>query len=234
MLEILYEDAHLLALRKPAGLSTTAPAIAGPTLETAAKAYLRPDDPGSAYVGLVQRLDRPVSGVILLAKTKRDARRLARQFEHRQVSKVYWAIVEGRPELRPDSEAVWEDWLYREDTGLGRVQTCAPGTPRGQPARTRVRPGPSSQATRLPEGCAWLVLRPETGRMHQLRVQASARGWPILGDSLYGSTHPLEGGIALHARSLTVRHPALDRPITFEAPPPPHWADWGIELSEPV
>lgn len=231
VLSILYEDAHLLAVDKPAGLSTQAPPIAGPTLETAVRAYLRPDDPASAYVGLVHRLDRPVSGVILFAKTPRDAKRLSSQFANRVANKEYWAVVEGRPTWPPGDVVTWEDWLCREDTGLGRVQTCSPGTPRAQAARTRVGLGPAAPGTRLPEACAWLRLRPETGRMHQLRVQAASRGLPILGDRVYGSTRPsLDGSIALHARSLTVRHPSLDRPITFRAPIPDAWAGHGVDL----
>ncbi len=228
MIEILYEDAHLLAVLKPSGLSTQAPPIAGPTLEAVVRAYLRPDDPASAYVGLVHRLDRPVSGVILIARTKRDARRLSQQFERREARKEYWAVVEGQPTA---PLATWEDWLCREDTGLGRVQTCVPGTPRSQHARTRLQADLDAEA-RLPDGCSWLRLWPETGRMHQLRVQASARGLPILGDRLYGSQRSLGEGIALHARSLTIRHPALDRLLSFRAPLPASWAEQGIDLPE--
>ena len=99
-------------------------------------AYLNPAEPNSAYAGTVHRLDRPVSGVVLWAKTRRDARRLSQQFENRRVEKTYWALVEG--EVQP-TEGDWEDWLVREDTGLGRVQTCLPGTPRSQRAFTRLR-----------------------------------------------------------------------------------------------
>lgn len=226
MLEILYEDAHILGVSKPAGLSTQAPPIAGTTLETLVRAYLRPEDPTAAYLGLVHRLDRPVSGVILLAKTRRDARRLSRQFEHREVRKEYWAVVEGRPE---PGDVTWEDWLCREDTGLGRVQVCAPGTPRSQQARTRVR---LESAGTVPEGCAWLRFWPETGRMHQLRSQASARGLPILGDTIYGSQRPFEGGIALHARALTFRHPSVGRRLTLRAAIPSTWAGQGVQPSE--
>lgn len=228
MIPILFEDAHLLVLNKPAGLSTQAPPIAGPTLEVRARSMLRPDDPGSAYLGLVHRLDRPVSGVILLAKTKRDARRISRQFERRQVGKEYWAIVEGQP---PFAKATWEDWLCREETGLGRVQVCSPGTPRSQQALTRSEAIPVPPGD-LPDGCAWLRLWPETGRMHQLRVQTSSRGWPILGDQQYGSSRMFEPGIALHARSLTVRHPALDQLMTFLAPLPASWAEQGCRVGE--
>lgn len=225
-MHILYEDAHCLAVSKPAGLSTQAPPIAGPTLETMVREHLRPGDSNDVFAGTVHRLDRPVSGVVLWAKTTRDARRLSRQFERREVEKVYWAIVEG---TTPPRAGVWEDWLCREDTGLGRVQTCNSGTPRSQLARTRVENGAPA---RLPDGCFWLELRPETGRMHQLRVQAAARGGPILGDALYGSSRPFPNGIALHARSLTVRHPALDRPIRFVAPLPESWEVAGVRLLE--
>jgi 23S rRNA pseudouridine1911/1915/1917 synthase len=225
-MRILFEDAHCLALVKPAGLSTQAPPIAGPTLETWVREYLSAGDPAGAYVGTVHRLDRPVSGVSLWAKSPRDARRLARQFELRQVRKVYWAIVGGQPE--PPS-GVWEDWLCREDTGLGRVQTCAAGTPRAQHARTRYERG---EAVDLPAGRCWLRLVPETGRMHQLRVQAASRGWAIAGDRDYGSELPWPQGIALHARSLTVRHPVLGTPLELTAPVPEAWHEAGVRLPD--
>jgi 23S rRNA pseudouridine1911/1915/1917 synthase len=177
-MDILYEDAHILVVNKPAMLSTQAPPIAGATLEAAVRAHLNPADPASAYVGTVHRLDRPVSGVVLWAKTPKAARRLSRQFAARRAGKEYWAIVEGRPAT---AQGVWEDWLFHDKTGLGRVQIVAPGTPRGQPARTRFRREPAAS---LPEGLSWLILSPETGRTHQLRVQAAARGLPILGDRM--------------------------------------------------
>jgi 23S rRNA pseudouridine1911/1915/1917 synthase len=221
-LAILYEDAHLLAVAKPPGLSTQAPPIAGATLETAVRAYLHGDGAGAAggFVGTVHRLDRPVSGVVLWAKNPRAARRLSQQFERRQVHKEYWALVAGDPPPEGAGAGVWEDWLCREDTGLGRVQACAPGTPRAQRALTRWRSG---RVAGLDPGVAWLRLEPETGRMHQLRVQAAARGWPVVGDALYGSTAPFPEGIALHARRLEVRHPVLERPLTFVAPLPASW-----------
>ena len=223
-LAILHEDAHLLVVDKPAGLSTTAPPIAPDSLERRVRAYFRPDDPASAYVGLVHRIDRPVSGVVLIAKTPKAARRLSGQFARREVSKEYWALVEGRPPIRPGGVATWEDALCRDETGLGRVQVVAPGTPRSQTARTRVEIGDDRHGTSPPEGCTWLIMRPETGRTHQLRVQAASRGFPILGDSHYGSARPfLDDAIALMARSLTIRHPALDRPETFTAPLPTSW-----------
>jgi 23S rRNA pseudouridine1911/1915/1917 synthase len=216
-MDILFEDAHILVVNKPAMLSTQAPPIAGATLETAVRAHLNPIDPAAPYVGTVHRLDRPVSGVVLWAKTPKAARRLSKQFAARRTVKEYWAIVEGAP---ASPEGLWEDWLFHDNTGLGRVQVVAPGTPRGQPARTRFRLGPGGV---VPEGCSWLVLYPETGRTHQLRVQAASRGMPVVGDRLYGSTREFPEGIALHARSLTVVHPVLEAPMTFTAPVPKSW-----------
>lgn len=222
-LVILYEDAHCLVVSKPPGISTQAPPIAGPTLETAVRAYLYPEAEASSggFVGTVHRLDRPVSGVVLWAKNTKAARRFSKQFERRLVRKEYWALVLGANP--PEGSGTWEDWLYREETGLGRVQVCAPGTPRAQRALTRWR------AERLPmplePGVAWLRLEPETGRMHQLRVQTASRGWPILGDAVYGSRAMFPDGIALHARCLTVQHPVLERPMTFVAPLPESWPE---------
>ncbi len=215
MLSILHEDDHLLVVNKPAGQSTQAPAIAGWTLERAVRTHFNPENPAAAFAGTVHRLDRPVSGVVLWARTPEAARHVSRQFERRQVTKLYWALVAGRPAT---DTGIWDDWLVREQTGLGRVQTCLPGTPRAQPARTRFR------IAALLEHAAWLILTPETGRMHQLRIQTASRRCPILGDTLYGSTTPFaESAIALHARSLNLAHPADNRPIQFLAPPPPSW-----------
>jgi 23S rRNA pseudouridine1911/1915/1917 synthase len=224
---ILFEDDHLLVVNKPAGLSTQAPPIAGPTLETWVRAHLRPDDPSSAFAGTVHRLDRPVSGVVLWAKSPRDARRMSRQFERRTVDKEYWAVVSGGPPA--GATGVWEDWLCHEDTGLGRVQVCAPGTPRSQHARTRWTILDRVGGER--EDLTLLELRPETGRMHQLRVQAASRGWPIVGDALYGSSVEfVPDGIGLHARALEIEHPVLGQRMRFEASVPEAWVRAGLTL----
>jgi 23S rRNA pseudouridine1911/1915/1917 synthase len=224
-LVILFEDAHCLALAKPAGLSVQGRALGEPSVEAAVRKHLRPDDPGAAYVGIVHRLDKPASGALLWAKTPKAARRLAEQFAGRRVHKEYWAVVEGTQTER----GLWEDWLSADPaTGLGRVQVCHREAPRARHARARYELG---HPDRLPEGCSWLKLWPETGRTHQLRVQAAARGAPILGDRLYGSQRAFDEGIALHARALVVEHPILRTPMEIVAPLPASWTKQGIVVA---
>jgi 23S rRNA pseudouridine1911/1915/1917 synthase len=206
------------------------------TLETDVRLWLQPRDPESAYVGIVHRLDRPVSGVLLWAKDPKAARRLSAQFEKRQTIKEYWAIVEEREPASARSgasiltaiEETWEDWLLRADPA-GVVRTAETGAPGARRAVTRVA---RDEAERTPDGCALLRLWPETGRTHQLRVQAASRGTPILGDAVYGSARAFAPGIALHARSLQVRHPARGTPLVLLAPLPDSWAEQGIVVPE--
>lgn len=221
---IVHEDSAILVVSKPAGLSTQAPAIAGETLAVQVRNYLARGCEAEPFAGTVHRLDRPVSGIVVWAKTRRAARVLARQFERREVRKEYVAVAAGK--IVPP-EGLWEDWLTREETGLGRVQCCRAGTPRSQLARTRYR---VETDVEVPEGCMAIRMWPETGRMHQLRVQLAARGAPILGDRLHGSTREfMAGAIALHARSITIRHPDDGNPVRFAAPVPAAWHFAGIE-----
>ena len=245
-LTILFEDDHCLALAKPAGqFSQGAWAPHGHiTLETAVRRYLRPGDPHAAYIGFVHRLDRPTSGVILWAKTEKAARRLSIQFQKRLAFKEYWAIVEStasaqtpgeaRPELVYAGEecdkTVWHDWLTRADEN-GRVSAVDRETRGAREALTQVRL--STAASSLPEGCSWLRLWPQTGRTHQLRIQAARRGAPILGDVTYGASRRFAhvNRIALHARSLTLKHPTSGRELLLVAPVPTWWANEGLAVA---
>jgi 23S rRNA pseudouridine1911/1915/1917 synthase len=221
-LTILYEDNHLLAVSKPAPMLTQAPPGV-PSLEAMAKAYLKEKHhkPGNVYLGIPHRLDRPVSGVIVFARNTKAARRLAEQFQERQVRKLYWALVEGTPQ---EAEGRWEDWLLKI-AGEARSERATPDTPKAKRAALRFRRLQSFEARSL------LEMEPETGRMHQLRVQAALRGHPVLGDVLYGSRQPFgppadlprDRVIALHARELTLLHPIRFEPLTLTAPLPATW-----------
>jgi 23S rRNA pseudouridine1911/1915/1917 synthase len=236
VLSVLFEDEHCLGIVKAADQfvqGTWAPP-GEQTLEQEVRSYLGPADPAAVYVGIVHRLDRPVSGALIWAKTAKAARRLSAQFERRQVRKEYWAITEvhEQPQMRSPGrnpgvgegdEGSWTDWLTPPGVpGVARV--VEPGTSGARLAVTRFR---REQSSSLQPELVWLRLWPETGRTHQLRVQAAARGWPILGDATYGALQPFAPGIALHARQLRLRHPILGTPLELVAPLPLAWDRFG-------
>lgn len=216
-LEILFEDNHCLAVNKPPRLLTMGDATGERTLLDLAKDYVKRkyDKPGAVFLGVVHRLDRPVSGVVLFARTSKAAARLSEQFRNRTVEKVYRAIVEGVP---PERDAVLQDWLWKEP-GRNVTQVVREGTPGAQQAALAVK------RLRTTAGRSLVEIRPVTGRSHQIRVQLAHRGWPILGDAKYGSPIRLDGTIALHAASLTVRHPTKGEPVTVTAEEPEFWRE---------
>jgi 23S rRNA pseudouridine1911/1915/1917 synthase len=228
-LTILFEDNHCLAVAKPPGLLTQGVPAGVPTLEARVKAYLRERyrKAGQVYLGIPHRLDRPVSGVVLFARQTKSAQRLAEQFQNRQVAKVYWAAVEG--DVQPE-EGAWEDWL-RKLPAEARAERAEAGALGAKAALLRYR------RLRPCAGGTLLEVRPETGRMHQIRVQAAVRGWPVRGDALYGARLPFgppaelprDRIIALHARSLTFLHPIRYQPLTVVAPLPEAWGELGVE-----
>ena len=220
MLDVLYEDNHLLVVNKPAMLPTMGVAEDRPSLLTLAKEYMRQkyNKPGNVYLGIVSRLDAPVTGVVLLARTSKAAGRLSEQFRERDVEKSYWAIVEGRIEPR---EGRWSISCVRT-SGIGGCML--PGRARGGTAR-RVelsdvgfrketgRQGDKEKPMDDASPClpvslvsqSWPSIaagsRLLTGRKHQIRVQLSHAGFPIVGDRKYGSrghfrreSHCIQGG----------------------------------------
>jgi 23S rRNA pseudouridine1911/1915/1917 synthase len=219
---ILFEDHHLIVVNKPAGLLTQAPATV-PSLEAVVKESIRVRyaKPGGVYLAVPHRLDRPVSGVIAFARNTKAGQRLQAQFEARTVRKVYWAIVAGVPSTSPFE---WTDWL-RKVPDVAHVEVTEPeATGAKQAVLTGRVVQPLSENT-------FLELEPQTGRMHQLRVQCAHHGHPILGDHEYGSTTHFgpdveldrDRWIALHARTLEFDHPFTRQRLSFTAPLSEAW-----------
>jgi 23S rRNA pseudouridine1911/1915/1917 synthase len=208
-LDILYEDNHCLAVAKPAGVPSAHFSGREETLDRAAKAYLKEKykKPGNVYLGVVHRLDKPVSGVLLFARTSKAAARLSEQFRQGSVEKVYWAVVEGDA---PRAAGSLEDWLLKDEQA-GRVEVVEPHDPGARQALLHY------QRKAEHGGLAWLEVRPQTGRTHQLRVQLAHHGRPIYGDAKYGAVHTFGNAVALHARSLTFLHPVRNEPVTLTA-----------------
>ena len=221
MLDVLYEDNHLLIVNKPAGLATMGVSAGTTSLITVAKEYLREkyQKPGNVYLGVVSRLDTPVTGAVLFARTSKAAARMTEQYRERTVEKIYWAIVEGH--LSPATGEL-VDWL-RKDERHRRVHVASPTAPDAQEARLKYQ---VLEELARRNDHSLLEIRLETGRKHQIRVQLAHHGHPIVGDVKYGSRDDLAAGIALHARRLVVEHPTLHTPVEVVAPLPKTWAKW--------
>ncbi len=222
--EILLEDGPVLVVAKPAGVATQAPPGID-SLEIRIKQFLkdRESKPGNVYLAVPHRLDRPVSGAMVFAKHVRAARWLSRQFEARTVRKIYWAAVEGR--VAP-AEGVWTDHLLKV-YGQPRSRVVAAEEPGAKPAVLRYRTLGEHAAGSL------LEIELETGRTHQVRVQAASRGHAVLGDELYGA-ETLFGPrlddwrlrpIALHARELEFEHPMTRVRHRVTAPLDSAWSE---------
>ena len=234
---ILYEDNHLLVVNKPAGLPSQPDESGAASLVDWARESirLRHEKPGNVYVGLVHRLDQPVSGVVVLARTSKAAARLSEQFRKGTVVKTYWAIVEGF--LEPDA-GVWRDRLTKDRArNFVRVvdQTADEDDEDSREAELTYRVLGRGSNTCL------LELVPRTGRGHQLRVQLASRGLPIIGDLKYGAKSrliALDGGhrIALHARSVRFKHPTKEEVIECSAEVPADWparTTWRARTTNP-
>jgi 23S rRNA pseudouridine1911/1915/1917 synthase len=180
--------------------------------------------PGNVFLGVVSRLDAPVTGIVLFARTSKAAGRLSRIYRERSVVKEYWAVVSGA--VDPD-RSEWTDWVSKNERAHKMV-VSVPTVPHAQEARLRYAvqrfiTSPGSKHRTL------LKIELLTGRKHQIRVQMSHHGYPIVGDAKYGSRETFAGGIALHARRLAFEHPVKKTLIDLTAPWPRSWRRWGME-----
>ena len=219
-LQVLYEDNHLLAVLKPAMLPTMGVPEGGPSLLTMAQTYIRRKyhKAGAVYLGIVSRLDAPVTGVVLIARTSKAAARLTAAFASREVEKQYWAVVEG--DVEPP-EGTCEDWLRKDER-----HRCVHITNRDAKGAQLARL--SYRRVKFLAGTTLLEVELDTGRKHQMRVQLSSRGFPILGDAKYGARRSFATGIALHSRRLAIVHPVRGTRLEIVAPLPPSWRTLGI------
>jgi 23S rRNA pseudouridine1911/1915/1917 synthase len=215
MLDVLYEDNHVLAVNKPAMLPTMGVAADAPSLLVVAKEYIRRkySKPGEVYLGIVSRLDAPVTGVVLMARTSKAASRLSEMFKRRDVEKTYWALVEGRVE--PAAGTLVH--FLRKDERHRKVHVTIESAAGAQRAELNYR------TVRCVKGNTLLEIELLTGRKHQIRVQLANAIAPVIGDRKYGSSRPFPNGIALHSRRVIFEHPVKKSRIEIEAPLPSSW-----------
>jgi 23S rRNA pseudouridine1911/1915/1917 synthase len=225
--KILAEDNHLLVVNKPQGWITQGALPGQRSLLEWAKEDLkrRYQKPGNVFLGVVSRLDGPVSGVVPLARTSKAASRLSEQIRNRQVEKIYWALVVGTPHT---ASGRWVDGLWRnEAAAISRIVPLE--APEAKEAILEYRMLATDGARSL------LELKLETGRKHQLRAQLAHHGHPIIGDTLYapvGSPSDRQSripkAIALHCRFFGCLHPTRGEPIGWVAPLDSHWIPAGL------
>ncbi|MBL8863022.1 MAG: RluA family pseudouridine synthase [Planctomycetes bacterium] len=212
-LEVLFADNHVLAVAKPAGMPVAPDASGDASLLELARAWVRAEyhKPGEVFLGLVHRLDRPVSGVVVFGRTSKGASRLAAAFRARTAEKRYLGVTASRP--RAD-QGVVDQWLVK-DAARNVVRVAAAGEPGARRAVTRWR------VVEERGGRVLLAFEPATGRPHQLRVAAATLGSALLGDLKYGAREALpDASVALHAFELVLAHPTRSEPLRLAAPVP--------------
>lgn len=213
-LEVLYEDNHLLAVNKPAGLLTQPSGTDRDNLEDWAKEWVRieKNKPGAVYLHTIHRLDKPVSGIVLFARTSKALTRLNEHMRDRKVGRIYHALVDQVPKKK---EATLTHCLRHRRL---HAEVCAANDEGAKEAVLKYR------VLKPLAGGVLLEVELETGRYHQIRAQLGTIGSPVRGDELYGSETKTEGGgIWLHHRSLTVTHPVTKAEIEIVAPYPSFW-----------
>ncbi len=217
-LQVIYEDNHLIVVNKRAGDIVQGDKTGDKPLSDVVKSYIKEkyNKPGDVYLGVVHRLDRPTTGVVLFSKTSKALSRLNKMFANHETSKTYWAVVKNNPPKEKD-----------------RLVHYLKRNPKQNKSYAHKHEVPDSKKAILDYSLKFrlnnynlLEVNLLTGRHHQIRSQLSSIECPIKGDLKYGAdrSNP-DGSIHLHARSLTIQHPVKKEPITFKAPLPedPIW-----------
>jgi 23S rRNA pseudouridine1911/1915/1917 synthase len=212
-LQIIYEDNHLIVINKRPGDIVQGDKTGDLPLSEVVKLYLKDkyNKPGEAYLGVVHRLDRPTSGIVLFSKTSKALSRLNKAFANRETKKIYWAVVKHQPQQKSGR---LEHYLKR-NTKQNKSYAHINAVPESKKAIL------SYQLIKSLDNYHLLEIALETGRHHQIRSQLSAIGSPIKGDLKYGFDRSnKDGSIHLHAKRLSLTHPVKKERITFEADPP--------------
>ena len=205
-INIIFEDNHLLVVEKPINMPVCEDDSHDKDLLNLLKEYIKVkyNKPGNVYLGLVHRLDRPVGGVMVFAKTSKAASRLSKQVSEHKLNKVYLAVVE---EKTPES-GNFLDYLIKDSK---KNQSYVTDKAHGKDARL------SFKRLGYKEGFSLVEIHLETGRSHQIRVQFSSRGFPLVGDAKYNKNHDGKTNVALFAKELAFEHPISKDILTFKA-----------------
>ncbi|MBI5814778.1 MAG: RluA family pseudouridine synthase [Nitrospinae bacterium] len=214
--EVVYEDNHLILVIKPFNIPTQSDKSGDPDLLTMVKKRLKEkySKPGEVFLGMVHRLDRPVGGLCLFAKTSKAASRLSEQLRERKIRKEYVAVVIGTPREKRGSLTHY----LAKDREKNRVSAYKNPKPDAKKAELEY------EVTKSQGGLCQLLVKPRTGRSHQIRAQLAAIGHPIVGDLKYGAKEPTQGkNILLYATRLEFIHPVTKEEMEFEIEPPKGW-----------
>lgn len=225
-LNVIYEDNHLVIVNKPAGVLVHGDKTGDKTLEDYVKEYIKEkyDKPGDVFLGTVHRLDRPVSGLIIFARTSKGLERMNELFKKRDIQKTYWAIVSRKPPKKKDKLT---HYLVK-DTNKNVVTAYDFPVEGSQKAELNYRYLGTINKHHLIE------VEPITGRSHQIRVQLASMGCPIRGDLKYGYPRPnADASINLHSRRVYFVHPIKKEPILCKAAVPENafWEEF-LELDK--
>ena len=212
-LQVLYEDNHLIVINKRVGDIVQGDKTGDIPLSDIVKAYIKQKykKPGNVFLGVVHRLDRPTSGIVVFARTSKALPRLNKIFSEKKVEKTYWAIVKNAPEKSNDKLVHWLKRFPKNNTSKAYDKEV-------KDSKKAIL---NYSIIKKLQSLYLLEIDLETGRHHQIRAQLAAIGSPIRGDLKYGYNRSnKDGGIHLHARKLSFTHPVKKELMTFEAVPP--------------